>query len=319
MKRMKRLTSITTFLIVGVLGATLGYKYVDNENPEEISPSRCLRRLSLDLRDQGPSAADIAAIRAGEKELGDFANEYMDSSEFGDVVFRWFREKFPKTRISPDGVDLGEPARIAKYIVVQDRDFRELLTADYTVDNNGSQQSVTDRPAAGVLSTAHYMSAYVGSLRRNWAGHFVKEWSGVRLAAISVPPDTDEAELSRDAIAANPACRGCHAQPPYGIDHLGVVADCFDMNGVYDGECSAAGEFLNQPVTSMPELGQVTANSNEFLVSTVQFFSSKLMGRNLAKEEVELYDRVVRDFVKNNYSAKELIRSMVTSKEYCSL
>ncbi len=284
-----------------------------------ISDTLCLRKMALDLTDKGPSQADITAIEDTSKTLETIADEYMATPEFEQVIFNWYRELFPPRGISPPGIDYEEPSRIAREVVIGDRDFKEILTADYTVLPDGTITPVTGKPVAGVLSTQHYMSSHVGSLRRNWAGYYVKTWGGFRLEPISLPPGVDDAELTRDAITSNPSCASCHANELYGIDFVGPIAECFTAQGLYDANCQEqGGKYLAQDISNLTQLGQVTADSKEFMSFTINFFYEKLFGRPLARQELEIYDGAAQALLSGNGRIKELLKHIVTSPEYCS-
>ena len=179
---------------------------------------------------------------------------------------------------------------------------------------------VTDRPAAGIVSTQHYMSAFVGGYRRNWAGHFLSQWGGIKLDAVSLPPEDESRDLSPKSLLDDPACAGCHGSPIYGIDHLAAFARCYDETGTFIRGCSGAnGSFLAEKGSGLQGLGLITSESNEFKAQTIHFFARKMFGRGIAKQETNYYLRAVSAFKGDNrYSARSLLRFIATSPDYCS-
>jgi len=292
----------------------------DATEPERISDVECLRKMSLDLTYQGPTEQDVADLESGAATLADMADRYMAGDEFAAVVFDWYRQQFPQTETSPTDIDYEEPSRIAQYVVVGDRDYREVLTGDYTVGGQGDTGTVTDRPPAGVLTTQHYMSAYTGSFRRNWAGHFLKEWAGILLEPVTLPPEDEARDLSPDSLLTDPACSFCHANETFGVDFLAAFSQCYDEQGVYTPDCTEdnSGTFLLESGAGIQELGQIVAASNEFKSTTVNLFYKRLFGRLLAVQEAEFYSQAARELSDSGYSAKALIRFLVTSDQYCS-
>jgi len=285
--------------------------------PEPIPDALCLRKMALDLTDRGPTDDELSRLEAGDASLSELANEYLSSPEFEGVVWNWYRAKFPPTSISSEGTDTDEPARIARYIVLENRDYREMVTADYTIDPEGNVVDVTDRPAAGVLSTPHYMSAFSGSFRRNWAGHFLAEWGGVQLEAVSLPPDVDEEDLAPANLLENPACKGCHGDPVWGVDFVAGFAQCYEPDGTYrGGDCS--GTWLTEDGSGLGDLGTITATSKRFKAQTVNFFFDKLFGRHIAAQETDFYITAQAALEGTGYNAKMLIHHLVTSDAYCS-
>ena len=121
--------------------------------PQPISDVACLRKMSLDLAHRGPTAAELDKVKTQGTTLGQMADAYLSSPEFSGVVFDWYRREFPPTSVTPAGIDTEEPARIARHIVVNDLDFREVMTGNYTVGTDGVASMQVGRPAAGVLST----------------------------------------------------------------------------------------------------------------------------------------------------------------------
>lgn len=304
-----------TAVMTGVAGPT-------STTPEPISDVQCLRKMALDLTHRGPTPEEVAAIKNGTSSLDEMADSFLASAEFEAVVTSWYRPQFPPTDETPPAVDVLEPSRIATYIVVNDLDYRQILTGTFTIDETGAMQPVTDRPAAGVLSTAHYMSAYGGSYRRNWAGHFLREWTGIQLEAVTLPPEVNPNDLNPDDLINNPACGGCHGNEIYGIDRLAPFTFCYRADGTYDDTCDAAttsaGTFLLEPGAGLPMLAAITADSREFRAQTVNKFYTQLFGRWVAKQETKYYVRAASAFLNSDFSAKALIKHMVTSPEYCA-
>jgi len=289
----------------------------DSTTPEPIPQELCLRKMALDLTHRGPTTDELSRLQAGSSSLDQLADEYLSSSEFEGVVANWYRARFPPTAITPEGVDFEEPVRIATHIVLSDMDYRNIVNGTFTITPEGEMVEVTDRPAAGVLSTAHYMSAYSGSFRRNWSGHFLAEWGGVRLEAVSLPPDIDEADLAPENLLQNPACAGCHGDEVWGVDYLAGFAQCYEPDGSYrGGDCS--GTWLTETGNGLQDLGRITADSKRFKAQTVNFFFEKLFGRHIAVQEADYYITAQAAFTESGYNARSLIKNMVTSAAYCA-
>jgi len=289
----------------------------DASAPEPIDEALCLRKMALDLAHRGPTAEELARLEAGSSSLADFADEYLSSEEFESVVANWYRAKFPPTGITPEGTDIAEPVRIATHIILSDMDYRNILTGTFTITPEGEMVEVSDRPAAGVLSTKHYMSAFSGSFRRNWAGHFLGEWGGIQLEAVSLPPDVNEDDLAPANLLENPACAGCHGDAVWGVDHLAGFAQCYEPDGSYrGGECS--GNWLTEAGSDLQDLGRITATSKRFKAQTVNFFFEKLFGRHIAVQEADYYISAQAALAGSGFNARQLLKFMVTSDAYCA-
>jgi hypothetical protein len=319
MKRSRR--SLPSVIVAGLAlsGIAVSFAGPTDSMPVSITETQCLRKMSLDLTNSGPTDAEIAELESGAVTLDAMADRYMATPQFSQVVFNWYRGQFPPTANTATGTDTEEPARIARYIVVNDHDYREIVNGTYTVAADGATvQQVTDRPTAGVISTTHYMSAYSGSFRRNWAGHFLKEWGGIVLTPVTLAPD-DGRDLSPTSLLNDPQCSGCHGNPVYGVDHLAAFAQCYGATGALDPNCTTdAGSFLTRTGNGLTSLGTIVAESMEFKSQAINFFYQRLIGRQIAKEETEFYVEAAKAFTTSGYQAKKLIKFLVTSDVYCA-
>lgn len=285
--------------------------------PQPIGDAACLRKMALDLTHRAPTKAELDAVKAKTSTLAQMADAYFATPEFSSVVFDWYRREFPPTSVTPAGVDTEEPARIARHIVVNDRDFREVMTGNFTVDKDGVASMQVGKPAAGVLSTQHYMSSARGAYRRVWAGRFERQWTGIALTAASIPPGP--LDLSPNGLANNPACANCHVHPVYGIDALARFADCWKEDGTYDGACATAdAKFLMRDGKGLPALGALMVETNEWKAQVVNFYVRQFFGRGLAINEAELYLSAAKAFETSGFKAKALIKHLVTSPAYCA-
>jgi hypothetical protein len=306
-----------TCLLLASLLAASALAGPTSTRPEAISDPACLRKMALDLVHRGPTAAELAQLKGGAT-LSQLADGYLASPGFSAVVFDWYRREFPPTSITPAGIDTEEPARIARHVVINDRDYRELLTGTFTVGADGSVVEQTGKPAAGVLSTRHYMTSALGLLRRNWAGRYERQWTGIVLQAISIPPG-DPIDTSRAGLANNPMCANCHVHPIYGIDHLAKFVDCWKDDGSYNAACTPPQtQFLTVPGQGLPALGKVTVASKEWKAQMVNWFFRQFFGRSLATTEADYYLAAAQVFEQSGFRAKALIKHIVTSPQYCA-
>ncbi len=285
--------------------------------PQPISEVACLRKMSLDLTHRGPTAAELDKVKTKTTTLAQMADAYLASQEFSGVVFDWYRREFPPTSVTPAGIDTEEPARIIRHIVVNDLDFREVMTGNFTVGTDGVASMQVGKPAAGVLSTRHYMSSARGLYRRVWAGRFERQWTGIALTATSIPPGT--IDLTRDGLANNPACANCHVHPVFGIDALAKFADCWKDDGSYDGACTTPDAmFLSRPGKGLPALGQLMVGSKEWKAQIVNFYFRLFFGRGLSTSESDFYLAAAQTFETSGFRVRALIKHLVTSSAYCA-
>ena len=283
-----------------------------------ISDLLCLRKMSLDLTHRSPTSEDMARLERGEMTLETLADQYLASPDFSAVAFNWMRQEFPPTALTTAQTDIEEPARLMQHVLLDDKDWREILTATYTVDAAGATHEITDRPAAGILSTRYSLQSTVGSFRRNWAGRFERQFVGITLVAVTLPPG-DMTDVSPDGLASNPNCAGCHVHPTYGIDSLAKFAACYDDTGARIAGCvDPDATFLLQAGRGLGDLGRITASTNEFKSQTVDFFFKRLFGRDLAREEAAFYSDAADLLAHSGFQARALIKHLVTSEAYCA-
>lgn len=281
-----------------------------------LSTLQCLRKMSLDLTHTAPSPENIA--RASDTTLETFADEFLASPEFSAVALDWMREEFTPTALTTAATDVDEPARLMHHVLLQDRDWREVLTATYTVDAMGVERPVTEKPAAGILSTKYMMQSTVGSFRRNWAGRFERQFAGITLVAVTIPADS-MVDVTPTGLAGNPNCAGCHVHPVHGIDDLARFATCYDDTGERIAGCEDPdASFLMQTGRGLPDLGRITAATNEFKSQSINFFFKRLFGRELAREEAGFYGEAAKVFATSGHHARALIKHLVISEAYCA-
>lgn len=278
----------------------------------------CLRKMALDLTHASPTPENLARLEKGDVSLDTLADEYLASPEFSKVAFDWMRAEFTPTALTNAETDVEEPARLMHFVLMNDRDWRETMTATYTIDATGVERQITDRPAAGILSTKYSLQSTVGAFRRNWAGRFERQFAGITLVSVTIPPD-EEIDVTPAGLAGNPNCAGCHVHPVYGIDDLAKFAQCYDDAGARIAGCEdPEATFLLQSGRGLVDLGRITASTNEFKSQSISFFFKRLFGRDLAREEAAFYSEAASVFAASGYHARELIKHLVTSEAYCS-
>lgn len=287
------------------------------DTPKPISQLACLRKAAFDLIERAPSAQEMDDVTSGAKSIGDVVDGYLSAPEFSDVVFHWFLQTFEPTTLIPAAADKEEPARIAQYVVTNDIDFRQLVTADYTVGAD-RERKTAGPDAAGVLSTQAYLSAYSGLENRNWAGRLLRVLMGTVLVPVTEVPEGIDS--SKTGLASNPACAGCHANPIYGVDYAAAFHDCYDNKGLPIAGCVRQNDslFLGQTGRSLADLGKILAASPEWRAAMIQAFYTNLGGRPMAKSETSQYFDYEDAWVAAEYKPKALIKQIVTSSQYCS-
>lgn len=304
------------FLTISVAATIVSGTAYAGPTPAPISPNACLRKIALDLTNHAPSDADYAALKAGTP-LVDLVDKYLATPEFSQIAFDIYRGEYAPTILVPEEADKAEPARIARRLLVNNVDFRELVTGTYSVDASGNTVPGTNGPAAGILSTQNFLSAFTGIENRNWAGNILKTLAGITLMAVSeVPEGTDS---SRAGLASNPACAGCHANPLNGVDYVAAFHDCYDVKGLPISGCTPkTTEFLGKSGSTLADLGRILGESPEWRAQTIQSFHWLFWGRAIGRNETARYRRAEKAWLDGDYRPHALIKYIVLAPEYCS-
>jgi hypothetical protein len=279
-----------------------------------------LVKIAQDLVARTPTAAELHKLDAGAP-LSALVDGYLNSQEFADFYFRRIR-----LYLESHGTDEeDEPARLWSYIALHDRPFKEILTADYTVDANGQRQP---RPAycgkSGVLTMKGFIKGKPGLPHFNYAAQVCEKFLGY---VFEVPP---EIVKMRDGITAasttspSSVCYSCHKI----LTPLAYQRSRWTDNGDYKSK-DDSGQLIDdsdhQLVPSyafrgdgMEAFALQVQNKERFIRTMIQTHFIFYFGQEMRCERDErgLYKRLWDIEHKNNYSLKGLIRALVTSPEY---
>src|SRR5690349_6956592 len=144
-----------TVVALGVLAASACGD--DREHPQPdpnvtfLTPTEHLTRASLALRGVRPSLDDLRAVDADPEALPAIVDRYLSTPEFGATIRELHNESLlleiedPAFTPSPAGDIAGksfseisrsifdEPLRLIEDVVLGDRPYTEIVTADYTM------------------------------------------------------------------------------------------------------------------------------------------------------------------------------------------
>jgi len=333
-----------------------------------LSGPELLVRASLALRGHRPSPSELDQIAADPSSFETLVDGYLASPAFEETVREMHDEwlladtdnnyypmGFPK--LAPlrqyDAWAINEsvsesPARLAAYIVTEDRPYTELLTADYLLANdivaavwglpydaaNGGWQVTryTDgRPPAGVLSDPwlHVRHASTPTNKqRARAAHLARAFlcHDYMKREVRVPEDTDLTAGGRNAIQNNPVCVSCHQT----LDPLGAAFAPY--SGVIIPEATwsypiashepeapahhVPARFYGEPSGDLYELGQLIADDSRFWRCAIRRFAGQLLAMAPSAVPDPLVDRHVAWFRDANFAVRPLIRRLVLSSTF---
>ena len=187
------------------------------------APAAKLARVALDLAGRVPTADEIRRFeRTGR--LGPMIDSYLASEDFKDFFFHRARGVFR----SRGTADSDEPARLWTYIAMHDLSYRELFTADYTVDTDWNKSS--RRPvhgATGFLTMKGYLEGKPGLPKFIYPAEVLTFALGVQFEV------SDAVEDARDKVVSttdpNSICYSCHKL----LTPLANQRERWDVHGHY--------------------------------------------------------------------------------------
>lgn len=222
---------------------------------EFLSPVEHLVRASMALRGSRPSLADVEAVANDANALDGIVDRYLDAPGFGRTMmalhneallvepdYAYYPAGFPN--VGPlEGRDFYEinrdvmqaPLRLVEHVVMNDRPYSEVVTADYTLANDtvaavwglpyegqgGWEVTAWDdgRDNAGVLSDSWLFQRHRSTdanANRGRANLVTTAFLCADFSSndvdIDVSIDLSDPEAVADAVLENPSCATCHAQ-----------------------------------------------------------------------------------------------------------
>jgi hypothetical protein len=237
-------------LLLGVLGCT-GEAPPAAAEPVLLSDPDRLLRVSMAIRGVRPAPGDYQRFFEGSASLETLVDEWLEDPRFGETVKDIWAEALliradtepvllsqgPLAEVSSDRIfdAMSESAlRLIEHVVVNDRPFTEIVTADYTFANDvlhemygvpydptgeAWQQTVwgDDRPTAGILSDNGLWMRYPsnGSNFHRGRANVVSatllcDDFNKRDISVDGGIDLSDEQAVADAVTRLPNCVGCH-------------------------------------------------------------------------------------------------------------
>jgi hypothetical protein len=279
-----------------------------------------LVKIAQDLVGRPPTPAEVAKVDAGAP-LTALVNAYLASDEFADFYYRRIRLYLE----SHGTVSDDEPARLWSWIALNDRPFKEILTADYTVDPDWKRQP---RPVAcgksGVLTMKGFISGKPGLPHFNYAAQVAEKFLGyvfvVPLEIVKIRNGLTAASTT----SPGSVCYSCHQV----LTPLAYQRSRYTDDGAYhekDKQGQPIDDTDHGVVPSYPFKGeglaafaQQAVNKERFIRTIIQTHFVFYFGREMRydRDERALYKRLWDTEQANHFNIKGLIRALVLSPEY---
>ena len=243
--------------------------------------------------------------------------------------------------------------RLWRYLLTDDRDMRELLTAQYHVEADGAGglvpvdgaipnpyidngvaggQPLEPEHRAGMLTTQWFLmsNTMFSALPRTTAAQAYRAYLGMDISKhegiVGVPGEP--LDVDHKGVAA-PACAQCHAT----LDPLSYAFATYHGidfpfgNGLYDPErpilaipdwdpALQQSVVLGEPVANVVEWGRAASQSVHFRRAMTTMFIEHALGRPALPDEFEELAALVDTLPGDGYSANRLIHRIVASDAF---
>lgn len=367
---MKAARAISLLLLAGCAEQT-----TPTEPPTEPAPltalndAQLLRRLSLDLRGVLPSEAELSELAADPTALEGMRDAWLDDPLLEDRLVSLLAERF-RTRLDefqvryydyrlPDSAECDfersvgeEPLRLMARVVVEDRPWSEIVTADTTMANpilaqvwpidweegaEGWQETRYNdgRPAAGILATNGLWWRYVTS-KSNAGRSRAAATADLLLCAdflarpvsFTTSPSLADEDGTAAALQSEPACLACHsAVDPLAAAFFGFYPS-IDYNpeelGRWHPEREAVAEdvlgvsaaWYGQPLNGLVDLGPHIAADPRFSWCAAQTFAGLLWRRPTELSDFDQIANLLEAYQDGGGTIKPLLRAITDTPEY---
>ncbi|MEM9102672.1 MAG: DUF1585 domain-containing protein, partial [Pseudomonadota bacterium] len=262
----------------------------------------------------------------------------------------------PLNTVGIDGdivlADYAWDYRLFSHILTDDRDARDLLLADYHINEDrdvvegtisrqrafslqdpisiGTGQPLEPERRAGMITTQWFlvMNTMFADLPRNTAAQAYRAYLGLDIAKGEglIPIAGEPRDVDNKNIDV-PACAVCHST----LDPLAYAFSTYNgieiefslifgnPLGEYDDErqpWEAEGFLFGEPVINLMDWAQKAANSDEFKKNLVSLFYNYAIGRAPSGSELETFNTLWRALPQEGYSANQLIHRIVDTTAF---
>ncbi len=337
---------------------------------QALSPPQRLLRASMVLLGKRPSLLEYQAVQHEPQSFEAILDRYLESEAFGASIRQHFTEwleldqapdtypaGFPATGALADlgthklnSSIIEAPGRLAEYIVMNDRPFTEVVTADFTLADatvatvwglpydfaqGGWQvtEYVDGRPKAGVLSDG-WVFTRMPSTENNRhrerasliANTFVCHDYANRPVKVPQGIDLTSESAIANAVDNNPVCVGCHHTldplASFFTSHYALRIPELETQYPLVQYTPDAGEgyrppaWYGVPAENLEQLGVLIADDPRFSACFVRRFYSELMHVPLEAVPTEAITKYLPAF--SQFNVKALVKAIVTSEEFAA-
>lgn len=329
----------------------------------EYDPGYAFKKVSLDFCGRSPTWEEMQTFLQAEDQQASLhaALDRCLDSEFwigqDGQLWQLAHRKIKPLQAIKAGEDSGpiplgdyyDDYALFVYTQMDDRDVREVLTADYFVSRGRNptryvkagpsdptgDQDVSQERRAGLLTTKWnlVLNVMFTAVPRTAAAQAMRSFLGTDIARLQglMPVAGEPVDYDDKGVQAE-ACAVCHSTldpatyPFKNYQGLTGAIGTYDPNRIRDDfrneganilDMPEAGVLFGQPVADLVEWAQVAANSDAFLAATVGDYWKLLMGHAPTAEETEEYQTVWRDLrERHGYSVEGMLHQLIETEAY---
>lgn len=346
---------------------------MDGPQPVYLSPAEHLNRISMALRGVRPSAAELQQVSDDPEALPGIVDAYLDDPRFGAIIrdlhnddllvlvdFMVFPAGFlPKGPVADvDGYRLNRsiteaPLRLVEHVVMEDRPYSEIVTADYTMadgptaavwglpyDGDGQSWEQTqwqdERDHAGILSEPWLFQRFSSTLsnanrgRANAVSRALLCYDFLsRDIEVDASVNLADPDAVADAVVDNPACASCHQSldplasffqdwsPVYVPSDIDYPFDSYIPDVFPDSGVQMRDPgYFGQAGEGLGELGQHIAEDPRFSLCAAQRFYAYFHQIDQGEVPLQVAAQLQGVLLDSDMSAKALTRAIVLDDEF---
>jgi hypothetical protein len=336
-----------------------------------LTPTEHLTRASLALRGMRPSLEDLRAVDKDPELLPAIVDRYLSTQEFGSTIRELHNESLLLEVENPSFTPtqagqianrsfsevsksiFDEPLRLIEQVVLDDRPYTEIVTADYTMadqivatvwgmphsgDDAWERTFWTDgRSPAGILSSTSLFIRY-----RSAAFNYNRDRANAISRALlchdfldgKIELDTSvnlaDPAIVANAVQNNPSCTGCHQMldplasyffgfsrgplPSFGQYPVDLYNSTLDIDWFFTN--GRPPSYFGQDAVGFAGLGQAIAQDPRFARCAAQHFASYLTETPATDLPPEWIADLEHHFVETGYKAKQLAKDVVLSDRF---
>jgi hypothetical protein len=302
------------------------------------------------LLGRDPTQSELTEAGTSFSSYQTVVQSYLNSPTFQTQELVFFNNFYTTAYTSigsNSSIDYNEPANLATYLIVNDIDFRQVLTATYCVQNQNnvltqvacstfaSNPSLAATNAAGVLTTQAFLSQTTGPFNLHRANAAFQLFA---CRNFLLSPDMRDPGLSVDEISGsiktfncnngsdcNPICYTCHKN----MNSRASLFYNYDLNGLYDpnpspsvqaqtdtGNPSTVADLLVSPaqpayfgkaVSTLQQYGTLFSQNRDFRDCLAQILTNQMLGGS-PTTALEPQLQDIRDHIDlNGYDVKKIL------------